>query len=214
MDQNNPGSQNYHSFVKGIVSEGTYHPTLDDGKMAEIVDRIIDHVASQDLFGRCLQAPRGDQLFHRTMKQKEIVETIKKDLSKYWEAAKRSTAGVTSEAAADVAAKVAAVYTANDVLFGGSRKHPGSKNFFWFIHGVFNEGVCYKNLDEGKKLEIVDRIKNHLATLEPPGRFLKESKNGSFQSIDPEKHEALIKKHLSKQWRLWEKRNEEARNGK
>ena len=79
MDQNNPGSRNYHSFVKGIASEGTYHPNLDDSKMAEIVDRIIDHVASQDLFGRCLQEPRGDQLFQRTMKQKKIVETMKKE---------------------------------------------------------------------------------------------------------------------------------------
>jgi hypothetical protein len=50
------GSRKYFSFVESIVSEGTFHPTLDHSKMAEIVERIIDHVASPDPRGRFLLA--------------------------------------------------------------------------------------------------------------------------------------------------------------
>jgi hypothetical protein len=81
----------------------------------------------------------------------------------------------------------------NDVI-PSRRKYPGYRNYLYVVCCIASD---YPTIQDSKMHEMVDRVKDRVASLSPPGRFLKRLPKKRYIPMPPNEIDNGIKKHLS-----------------
>ena len=90
-----------------------------------------------------------------------------------------------------------------DFTHTNKAKHPGNQKFYVLANRLLQDGQYNPNLAEPKKKKLVNGIRRCMASLDPPGRFLKNytSNHGrSFRVLTKKEAQTKINEFLRKEW--------------
>jgi hypothetical protein len=74
-----PGVENFKFLIHGLVSDGSYHPNLNERKIQQLFDRINDYFSSLDPPGRFLSGYEKVKILPKKLVEKKIRDSLWKE---------------------------------------------------------------------------------------------------------------------------------------